>query len=76
MAEKVDDDQLTSIVANSIRDSLGYEGDDLSSNFRDNLARYEGAACGDERAGRLSRARGSRRARRGSSAESYPCGFS
>ena len=54
MAEKVDDDQLTSIVANSIRDSLGYEGDDLSSNFRDNLARYEGAAYGDERAGRSS----------------------
>ena len=54
MAEKVDDAQLTSIVANSIRDSLGYEGDDLSSNFRDNLARYEGAAYGDERAGRSS----------------------
>ena len=54
MAEKVDDDQLTSIVANSIRDSLGYEGDDLSANFRDNLARYEGAAYGDERAGRSS----------------------
>jgi hypothetical protein len=54
MVEKVDDDQLTSIIANSIRDSLGYEGDELSANFRDNLARYEGAPYGDERDGRSS----------------------
>ena len=53
MAKKSDqDDKLTQIVANAISDSLGYDGDELNTNMRDNLARYEGAPYGDERAGR------------------------
>ena len=52
MTEKIDDARLTEIVAQNIRDSLGFEGDDLSSQMRDNLARYEGEGYGDEREGR------------------------
>ena len=49
MTEKIDDARLTEIVAQNIRDSLGFESDDLSSQMRDNLARYEGEGYGDER---------------------------
>ena len=52
MTEKIDDARLTEIVSQNIRDSLGFEGDDLSSQMRDNLARYEGEGYGDEREGR------------------------
>ena len=52
MTEKIDDARLTEIVAQNIRDSLGFESDDLSSQMRDNLARYEGEGYGDEREGR------------------------
>ncbi len=54
MVDSVDDDQLTAIIASNIRDSLGYESDQLAATRTDNLARYEGEAYGDEREGRSS----------------------
>lgn len=52
MAKLANQDELQQIISNSIRDSLGYDGDQLNMNMRDNLARYEGAPLGNERAGR------------------------
>lgn len=52
--ERMDDDRLASIIGSQIRDSAGYEGDDLSYTRTDSLARYQGEEYGDEKAGRSS----------------------
>ena len=40
--EKMDDDQLASIIGAYISESLGYDADELSASRTDNLAKYDG----------------------------------
>jgi len=52
--KRMDDERLASVIGSQIRDSAGYEGDDLSYTRTDSLARYQGEEYGDEKAGRSS----------------------
>lgn len=52
--ETLDEERLAEIISSSIRESAGFDGDELSSTRTDNLARYQGEEYGDERDGRSS----------------------